>query len=206
MEKSCNRAQAHIRTKAAIKCGLSASCFFVMVACVNAQDPIPIDVAFRYELATPPPYRIGTRFKLTYVYSHSSIYFVDVWVTSLPGVPPNVQPFDQIQRVGGSCEALPGCGIQVQCLFSDTVPPMSEKRCDLNFDVLGSNNNPVRLRAVAFINPADRENFPDPDFSNNTDQVSIGVLPNVQAPMSPLSYVLTGFGVLGLGMFAARRA
>jgi hypothetical protein len=185
---------------------LAASCVFVMSACANAQVPQPIDIAFRFELATPPPYRIGTRFKLTFVYSNPSIYFVDVWVTSVPAVPPNALPFDQIQRAGGgTCDVLPGCALQFQCLFSDIVPPMQDKRCDVNFDAVASNGAPVRLRAQGFINPSGATNFPDPDFSNNTDQVSIGVLPNVQAPISPLSYVLTGFGVLGLGMFAARR-
>ena len=198
------RTRTHIYSEVFVK----KLCFTIALLCsaqAFSQSLPEVDLLFRYEIIPSRMVPLGTNVTFRYmVTNRSAIQPAIGEIVFVPPIPPIFKPYDVFNPSGqlGNCGECLGSNL---CIRTDIIPPGETRFCELYFVAAQYVGIPIRIRASVV---HAQGTATDPNPSNNTDQVTIGILPPIliQVPLSALSYVFLGLFVLGLGGWASRRS
>jgi hypothetical protein len=108
--------------------------------------------------------------------------------------------FNAISAIGETCQLDFTCGNS--CFQVGTIPVGESRFCSVKVRAIEKRQTPAKGRWIA----ATFGGGPDSNPANNIRMYELSIADTVQAPLSIASYLTIALLVLGLGMFAARRA
>ena len=178
---------------------------FANVSSVFSQG-IPVDLELTITAEPPFPWRIGQEGRVRMnVTNHSKTQGTVALIQLVPAIPPNVPPTDGFEPLGESCMRSAECTVfGLLCSETPPIDPGATVSCDFNLKAVISYGRPGRSRQVVY-HEFGFSGFTDPDLSNNTAQIELGILPNLtQVPLTPSSYALMLILIGVVGVVAAR--
>jgi hypothetical protein len=167
-----------------------------------AQQNIDVGLSFEYQPSNQV--RVGEVIEVRFVVTNYSTVPVEgALKVDNTYIDPDIairDEFNAISAIGDTCQLDFTCGNS--CFQVGTIPVGESRFCSVKLRAIRKVQTPDKSRWIA----ATFGSAPDSNPANNIGILEVSIAETVQAPLSIASYLTITLLVLGLGMFAARRA